>query len=55
MWVSHFPEKVTFELRVMGQLEVNNISSTKVMVRIRSRGWAQDELENLKASMAVAQ
>ena len=34
---SNFPEKATFELRLIGQLEVNEVNPVKILVRIRSQ------------------
>lgn len=35
MYISNFPEEMTFELRLIGQLEVNEVSPARVMVKIR--------------------
>ena len=37
MWVSSFPEEVTFELRLIGQLEVNEVFPVREMVRTGSQ------------------
>lgn len=37
MWASSFPEEVTFELRLIGQLEGNEVFPVREMVRIGSQ------------------
>lgn len=37
VWTSSFPEEVTLELRIIGQLEVNEVFPVREMVRIGSQ------------------